>query len=225
MQILVVDDEAEMAALIARGLTAEGHNVVEAHDGIVAISAMSVNRFDLAVVDVTMPGMSGFELSRRLKSLDPTIGVILLTARDAIDDRVHGLDAGADDYMVKPFAFVELSARIRAVRRRDALTPPNEIHVGDLTIDFRRHRARTTTHELPLSRTEFDVLCVLASNPDSTVTRGTLLEQVWDTSSHIDPNIVDQYVSYLRRKLDHSDAAARITTVRGVGFTLAATPG
>ena len=223
MQILVVDDESEMAALITRGLTAEGHDVVEAHDGIVAISAASATRFDLAVVDVTMPGMSGFELSRRLKTIDPTIAVILLTARDAVDDRVRGLDAGADDYMVKPFAFAELSARIRAVRRRDALTAPNEIHIGALTIDFRRHRAHTATHQLPLSRTEFDVLSVLASNAGCTVTRGTLLEQVWDTSSHIDPNIVDQYVSYLRRKLDHSDAAARITTVRGVGFALAAT--
>ncbi|MDH6238526.1 response regulator transcription factor [Cryobacterium sp. CG_9.6] len=222
MRILVVDDEFEMAGLINRGLTAEGHDVVEAHDGIVAISAARAAGFDLAVVDVMMPGMSGFELTRRLKALDSTTAVILLTARDAVDDRVRGLDSGADDYLTKPFAFAELSARIRAVRRRDALNLPAEIDIGALTIDLARHRAHTAAGELPLSRTEFDVLRVLALSGGATVTRATIIEQVWESSTHIDPNIVDQYVSYLRRKLDHREAGVRIMTVRGIGFGLTA---
>ena len=222
MRILVVDDEWEMAALLHRGLTAEGHEVTQARDGIDAMAAAGGTTFDLAVVDVMMPGMSGFELSRHLRASNPTIAIILLTARDAVDDRVRGLDAGADDYMVKPFAFAELAARIRAVRRRHALNAPARIAIGGLTIDLPRHRARAGDRELALSRTEFDVLQVLALAAGDTVTRATILEEVWSTTGNIDPNIVDQYVSYLRRKLDGAATGARIITIRGVGFSLVA---
>ncbi|MET3511023.1 response regulator transcription factor [Plantibacter flavus] len=220
MRILVVDDEQEMTELLARGLSADGHEVVESHDGIAAIGVAAAGGVELAVVDVMLPGMSGFELSRRLKDIDSGIAVILLTARNAIDDRVRGLDSGADDYMVKPFDLAELSARIRAVRRRDALHTPRRIDVADVTVDLERHRARLGAREIPLSRTEFDVLRVLALHPQETVTRAMLLEEVWDTSANIDPNIVDQYVSYLRRKLDQAGAGVRIVTARGVGFSL-----
>lgn len=222
MRILVVDDEPELTALLARGLGADGHVVVEAHDGISAMGEASGAGFEVAVVDVMLPGMSGFELSRRLKDLDPGMAVILLTARREVDDRVRGLDSGADDYLVKPFDLAELAARIRAVRRRDALQLPARIEVGALTVDLRRHRARVEERDLPLSRTEFDVLCTLALHREETVTRATILEDVWEGGAHIDPNIVDQYVSSLRRKLDHVEAGARIVTTRGVGFRLIA---
>ena len=222
MRILVVDDEPELTALLARGLGADGHAVVQAHDGISAIGEATRGPFEVAVVDVMLPGMSGFELSRRLKDLDPTMAVILLTARREVDDRVRGLDSGADDYMVKPFDLAELAARIRAVRRRDALQLPARIEIGSLTVDLARHRARVGERDLALSRTEFDVLCTLALHREETVTRGVILDEVWEGSAHVDPNIVDQYVSYLRRKLDSVDAGARIVTTRGVGFRLIA---
>lgn len=220
MRILVVDDEPEMTELLARGLTADGHEVVEAHDGIAAMGHATTTDLELAVVDVMLPGMSGFELSRRLKDYDPTIAVILLTARHAVDDRVRGLDSGADDYMIKPFDLAELAARIRAVRRRDALNAPTRIEIADVTLDLVRHRARIDEQDVALSRTEFDVLRVLAGRRAETVTRASILAEVWETSEHIDPNIVDQYVSYLRRKLDRVGSGVRITTVRGVGFRL-----
>lgn len=222
MRILVVDDEPEMTALLARGLGAGGHHVTQAHDGIAAISAAGAEEFEVAVVDVMLPGMSGFELSRRLKANDPTMAVILLTARHSVDDRVRGLDSGADDYMIKPFDIAELAARIRAVRRRDALHQPARIEVGALTLDLERHRARVDEHEIVLSRTEFDVLRTLALAAGETVSRAAILSEVWETTEHIDANIVDQYVSYLRRKLERSDAGVEILTTRGVGFRLLA---
>lgn len=225
MRILAVDDEPELTALLRRGLGADGHQVAEAHDGIAAMALLASEDFELAVVDVMLPGMSGFELCRRLKAHDPTMAVILLTARDAVGDRIRGLDAGADDYMIKPFDIAELSARIRAVRRRDALTAPRALTVGLLTIDLLRHRARAGERELALSRTEFDVLHALAAQAGETVSRSALLAQVWETSEHIDPNVVDQYVSYLRRKLEHSESGAQIVTERGVGFRLVAAAG
>ncbi|KQX07714.1 MULTISPECIES: response regulator transcription factor [unclassified Leifsonia] len=224
MRILVVDDEVEMTELLARGLAADGHHVTQAHDGIAAMGAARSGQFDVAVVDLMLPGMSGFELSRRLKEFDPTIAVILLTARQAVDDRVRGLDSGADDYMVKPFDLAELSARIRAVRRRDALHAPARIDVGNLVIDLHRHRVRVEENDIAMSRTEFDVLRVLASKPNETRSRATILEEVWDSSSTIDSNVVDQYVSYLRRKLDLTNAGVRIVTIRGIGFQLITTP-
>ena len=223
MRILVVDDEVEMTRLLARGLAADGHHVTQVHDGISAMGSARDGQFDLAVVDLMLPGMSGFELSRRLKEFDPTIAVILLTARQAVDDRVRGLDSGADDYMVKPFDLAELSARIRAVRRRDALHAPARIDVGALVIDLHRHRVRVGEQDIAMSRTEFDVLRVLASKPNETRSRAAILEDVWHSPDHIDSNVVDQYVSYLRRKLDGIDAGVRIVTIRGIGFQLVTT--
>ncbi|WP_394551995.1 response regulator transcription factor [Agromyces sp. MMS24-JH15] len=222
MRILVVDDEPEMTELLARGLAAEGHDVTQAHDGIAAMSSTVSGGIELAVVDLMLPGMSGFELSRRIKEFDPTIAVILLTARQAVDDRVRGLDSGADDYMIKPFDLAELSARIRAVRRRDALHAPAHLQLADLSMDLQRHRVRVGGREVAMSRTEFDVLRTLVSNPSATVTRAEILDEVWDSGAHIDSNVVDQYVSYLRRKLHGASAGVRIVTIRGIGFQLVA---
>ena len=223
MRVLVVDDELEMAALLARGLVGEGYEVDIAPDGIRAITMAAEERYDLAVLDVTMPGMSGFELCRRLRDQVQGIGIILLTARDAVDDRVRGLDAGADDYLTKPFAFAELAARLRALRRREAHAP-TALEIGGLAIDLAAQRIAVGELEVRLSRTEFDLLRLLASRPEEVLPRAEILDTIWGSASYIDPNIVDQYVSYLRKKLDAIAAPVRIVTARGVGFRLTAGP-
>ena len=227
MRILVVDDEREMAALLARGLRADGHDVTVAYDGQTALDAAAPvgeagggDPFQVAVVDVMLPDISGFTVCRELKQRHPTLAVILLTARDAVGDRVHGLDAGADDYMIKPFAFAELAARIRAVRRRDALSVPPAINAGRLSVDLLRHRARVDGRDLPLSATEFDVLRVLVLHTGEVVGRPAMLAEVWETFENIDQNVLDQYISRLRRKLEVADAGVQIVTARGIGFAL-----
>lgn len=223
MRILVVEDEAEMAELLSRGLRGEGHVVDVAPDGVAAISISSSLTYEVAVVDVGLPGMSGFELCRRLKDEHPATAVILLTARDSVDDRVRGLDVGADDYLTKPFAFAELAARIRAVRRRDLLAGSRVLTVGGIVIDLPRHRVDVDGRPVSISSTEFDVLRVLADAKGEVVSRRRLLEEVWGTTD-IDPNVVDQYISYLRRKIATPRARAAIVTTRGVGYTLVAAP-
>jgi two-component system OmpR family response regulator len=170
------------------------------------------------VLDVMLPGMSGFELCRRLKDAVPGIGILLLTARDAVDDRVRGLDAGADDYLTKPFHFAELAARLRALRRRSTLGAAR-IEVGGTVLDLARQIVSTGEQRVRLSRTEFDLLRLLAERPGEVFERATILSEIWG-SSRYDPNIVDQYVSYLRKKLDAGGSGIRIATVRGVGFRL-----
>ena len=221
MRVLVVDDELEMAALLARGLVGEGYQVDIAPDGIRAITMAGEQRYDLAVLDVTMPGMSGFELCRRLRDQVQGIGIILLTARDAVDDRVRGLDAGADDYLTKPFAFAELAARLRALRRREAHVP-TALEIGGLAIDLAGQRIAVGDREARLSRTEFDLLRLLATHREEVIPRADILDAIWGSATYIDPNIVDQYVSYVRKKLDAVAAPVRIVTARGVGFRLTA---
>lgn len=222
VRILIVDDETELAALLAEGLRDEGYDPLVAHDGIQAMSLLRSETVGLAVVDVAMPGMSGFELTAHIKQRDPSLAVILLTARSGVDDRVRGLDVGADDYLVKPFAFAELSARIRAIRRRDALSAPPHLEFGAVSMDLTRHRVSVGGRPLALSRTEFDVLRALAARRGETIERTELLVEVWNTDASIDPNIVDQYISFLRRKLAAVDTRVRIATVRRVGFRLEA---
>jgi two-component system OmpR family response regulator len=223
MRVLVVDDEVEMAALLARGLVGEGYEVDVAADGIQAMTLAAEQKYDLAVLDVTMPGMSGFELCRRLRDQVRGIGILLLTARDAVDDRVRGLDAGADDYLTKPFAFAELAARLRALRRREAVAV-SSITLGGLTIDLESQRISSGENAARLSRTEFDLLRLLVLRPDEVLPRPEILDTVWGSAAHIDPNIVDQYVSYLRKKLESIGSDVRIVTARGVGFRITAEP-
>ncbi|MBO9627038.1 MAG: response regulator transcription factor [Microbacterium sp.] len=217
-RVLVVDDEPQLADLIARHLSREGYETETATDGIAALTLASRSRFDLAVVDVTMPGMTGFELSRRLKQSGDRIGVLLLTARDSIEDRVHGLDSGADDYLIKPFDFAELFARLRALSRREghALL---RVEAGDLVLQVDRGVLSIDGRDITLSRREFDLLRVLAQRVGETVERGELLGEVWG-SEHFQSNIVDQYVRYLRRKLADAGSRVQIVTERGVGFRL-----
>lgn len=221
LRILTVEDEPEMADLIARGLRGEGYVVDVAEDGVQAMSLAKDGAHDIAILDVMLPGMSGFELCRWLRRQNEGLAIILLTARDAVDDRVRGLDAGADDYLTKPFEFVELAARLRALRRRDAIGA-SRMDVGGLRIDLTRHEISTDGGELWLSRTEFDLLRLLAANLGRVMPRAEILDTIWGSTAYIDPNIVDQYVSYIRRKLDAVDAPVRIATARGVGFQLVA---
>lgn len=221
LRILTVEDEPEMADLIARGLRGEGYVVDVAEDGVQAMSLAKDGAHDIAILDVMLPGMSGFELCRWLRRQNEGLAIILLTARDAVDDRVRGLDAGADDYLTKPFEFVELAARLRALRRRDAIGA-SRMDVGGLRIDLTRHEISTDGGELRLSRTEFDLLRLLAANLGRVMPRAEILDTIWGSTAYIDPNIVDQYVSYIRRKLDAVDAPVRIATARGVGFQLVA---
>ena len=222
LRILVVEDEPEMANLLARGLRGEGYAVDLADNGIDGITLANEGAYDIAVLDVMLPGMSGFELCRRLREHTNGMAILLLTARDAVDDRVRGLDSGADDYLTKPFEFAELAARLRALRRRD-LIGATKLDVGGLHIDMTRHQIVAGGKELRLSRTEFDLLRLLAENASRILPRAEIIDAIWGSVSYIDPNIVDQYVSYVRRKLDTVGSPVRIVTARGVGFQLIAT--
>lgn len=218
--ILVVEDDAEMGRLLVRGLGDEGYSPVHVVDGVSALVSFGTHDFAAAVIDVMLPGMSGFEVCRRLRELSPTLPIILLTARDAVDDRVRGLDVGADDYLTKPFAFTELAARLRALRRREQLVPAQTITVGRVTINNHAHTVTLAGTPVSLSPKEFAVLRMLAEKPGETVTRGELLVSIWGSVEHTDANIVDQYVSYLRKKIATDAAGLAIATVRGIGFRL-----
>jgi len=216
MRLLVVEDDDEMRALMERGLAAEGYRVTAVENGVEALIALGEQAFDLAVVDVMMPGMSGFELARRIREREDPVRILLVTARDAVDDRVFGLDAGADDYLTKPFAFAEL----RALGRRESAGAPRTIEVGDVSIDSEARRISIKGQRVAVSPTEFALLRLLARSAGTVVDRPKILEEVWDGSQHVDPNVVEQYISYLRKKLTAHEATVAIATVRGRGYRL-----
>jgi len=209
-----------MGALLERGLGDEGYEVVRVENGIDALIAVSNHSFSAAAIDVMLPEMSGYEICRHLRNQGNLLPVLLLTARDSIDDRVHGLDSGADDYLTKPFAFAELSARIRALVRRDNAMPKPVLSVGNLELDVQAIRASLGGRIVPLSTKEFSLLRMLASRNGAVATRSEILQEVWGTTRHIDPTIVDQYVRYLRRKLQPLNSGVEIVTVRGSGYSL-----
>ena len=219
-KILIVEDDLAMASLLERGLTDEGYDVVRVATGVDALIAVANNEFSAAAIDVMLPEMNGFEICRHLRTQGNLLPVLLLTARDSIDDRVLGLDSGADDYLTKPFAFAELSARIRALVRRDSAVPKAVIKVGMLQLDVQAVRATIKDKPLPLSTKEFSLLRFLASQDGRVVSRNEILQDVWGTTRHIDPTIVDQYIRYLRRKLEPVDSGVAIHTVRGSGYAL-----
>ncbi|MCU1534475.1 MAG: DNA-binding response regulator [Glaciihabitans sp.] len=222
-RILVVEDDETMGRLLDRGLTAEGYEVEWVTNGVDALIAAKTTEFAAAAIDVMLPQMTGFEICRHLRNSGNLLPVLLLTARDAIEDRVYGLDAGADDYLTKPFAFAELSARIRALVRRDSAALKSVIRIGTLELDIQSVRGTMSGKPLPLSTKEFSLLRLLASRAGEVVSRAEILEEVWGTTHHIDPTVVDQYVSYLRRKIDPQAAGVAIHTVRGAGYSLSET--
>lgn len=218
--VLVVEDDEAMGRLIERGLRTEGYEVVLVTNGVDALIAVANGRYAAAAIDVMLPEMSGFEICRHIRARGSSLPLLLLTARDAVEDRVFGLESGADDYLTKPFAFVEFVARIRALVRRDASAPKPVVHAGRVVLDTSVVRASIDGVNLPLSTKEFALLRFLASHAGDAVTREQILGEVWGTTRHIDATVVDQYVSYLRRKLEPLNAGLRIVTVRGVGYAV-----
>ena len=218
MKILVVEDDAQMAELLRRGLEAEGHYIVVAIDGLFALEQFEKEVFDAAIVDAMMPRLDGFEVLRIVRSRGDNTPILLLTAREAVVDRVAGLDAGADDYLTKPFSFDELNARLRAIVRRELKDSRMSLKLGDLRLEVATHRAWKREKQLVLSPKEFLLLKYFMNNPDIVLSRTEILEEVWDYSNNIDANVVDQYVSYLRKKIDYPFGDSSIETVRGVGY-------
>jgi two-component system OmpR family response regulator len=218
--ILVVEDDPAMRALLERGLAAEGYDVRGVDNGVDALIAARNETIAGSVIDVMLPGMSGFEICRRLREADAPFPILLLTARDAVSDRVFGLDSGADDYLTKPFDFAELSARVRAMLRRTVGVDRMRISVGNITLDSETMRVTRGSATIQVSPKQFALLRLLALEAGSAVSRAKILESVWGSTAHIDPNIVDQYISYLRHKLDPEECGVRIVTVRGSGYLL-----
>jgi two-component system OmpR family response regulator len=216
--ILIAEDDVHMADALQRGIEAEGYETVVVSNGMDALIQVANERFAAAVIDVMLPNMSGFEVCRRVRESGSTLPILLLTARDAVHDRVSGLDAGADDYLTKPFSFPELAARIRALIRRDPAEQWATITAGDLTLDSRSRKGYVRNQSLSLSPNEFMLLRGLIDHLDVPSTRHEILQAVWGSTSHIDPNIVEQYISALRKKLASRESNVSIVTVRGVGY-------
>lgn len=216
VRILVVEDERKLADLLARGLREEGHAADIATEGEQALWMAQAAPFDAIVLDVMLPGIDGFEVCRRLRASEVWAPVLMLTARDAVEDRVSGLDAGADDYLMKPFAFDELLARLRALTRRAPAERPTMVEVGDLRLDPAAHRAWRAGVELELSAKEFALLELFMRNPGVVLSRDQLLDGAWDMSFERRSNIIDVYVRYLRGKIGRDS----IDTIRGRGYRL-----
>ena len=209
-----------MVELLARGLREEGYAVDSVRDGNEGLWMATEQDYDAVVLDVMLPGIDGFEICRRMRAADRWAPVLMLTARGAVDDRVDGLDAGADDYLVKPFSFAELAARLRALVRRPAGERPAVLEVGDLRLDPARHEVwRGDTH-VDLSPKELALLELLMRHPGEVVTRTRILEHVWDFAYDGLSNVVDQYIAYLRKKVDRPFGRDDIETVRGSGYRL-----
>jgi two-component system OmpR family response regulator len=220
MRVLVVDDEPKLAALVARALREEGHAADLASNGTDALWMAQAAPYDAIVLDVMLPGIDGFEVLRGLREREVWTPVLMLTARDAVIDRVDGLDAGADDYLTKPFSFDELLARLRAIARRGAIERPTVIQVGDLRLDPAGRRAWRGDVELRLTAREFTILELFMRRPGQVLTRLQLLEGAWDMAFESRSNIVDVYMRYLREKIDRPFGRASLETVRGVGYRL-----
>ena len=222
--MLVVEDEKKLGALLGRGLREEGYATDVIDRGEEALWMARAVPYDAIVLDVMLPGADGFTTCRRLRKEGIWAPVLMLTARDAVDDRVGGLDAGADDYLTKPFAFEELLARLRALTRRTPVERPPVLEVGDLRLDPAAHRAWRGDGELDLSAKEFALLEVFMRRPGLTLTRTQLLDAAWDLAFESRSNVVDVYVRYLREKIDRPFGRDSIETVRGVGYRLRSEP-
>ncbi|HET8529483.1 MAG TPA: response regulator transcription factor [Gaiellaceae bacterium] len=220
MRVLVVEDEAKLANLVARGLREEGYAVDVAGRGEDAVWMAEANPYDAILLDVMLPGADGFETCRRLRSREVWSPVLMLTARDAVDDRITGLDAGADDYLPKPFAFEELLARVRALVRRAPTKRRIVLEVGDLRFDRTQRRVWRGDVEVELSPKEQALLELFMRRPGAVLTRGELLDGAWDMAFERRSNIVEVYVRSLRGKIDRPFGRESIETVRGIGYRM-----
>jgi DNA-binding response OmpR family regulator len=221
MHILVVEDERRLARLLQEALEEEDHVVELAFDGDEALDLALYRTYDLIVLDVMLPGRDGLSVTRELRAAKVSTPILMLTARDAVGDRAVGLDSGADDYLVKPFAFLELHARVRALGRRvPEVQAPTTLTVQDLTLDFTRHEARRDGRRIELTAKEFSLLEFLMRHPRQVLTRTQILDHVWGYDFVSDTNTVDMYIYYLRKKINQDSDSPLIFTVRGVGYRL-----
>lgn len=224
MHILLVEDERRLGTAVRRVLKEEGHVVDLVEDGGDALFQAQAAEYDIILLDVMLPTMDGYEIARRLRSDGDTTPILMLTARDAVDDRVRGLDAGADDYLVKPFALAELLARVRAMGRRAnmAVEDGSTLAVGDLELNVKTRQASRGGATIDLTTREFALLEVLMQHPGQVLTRSQLLDRVWSYDFLTDSNVVDTYIHYLRVKIDRDFEPKLIRTVRGAGYALRA---
>lgn len=219
MRILVADDEAKIAQFIRKGLKEEGYAVDVASDGDEALNLALHEDYDAVVLDIMLPGMDGIGVLKKLRATRPDLPVMLVSARDQVSDKVRGLDAGADDYLTKPFAFEELLARLRALLR-PRIRPDSTLSYADLTLDLRTHKASRGGMAIELSNREYALLEYFMRNADQVITRTMIANHVWDLNFDTDTNIVDVYVAYLRKKIDGERDVHLIRTVRGRGYML-----
>ena len=222
MRVLVVEDEPAIADFVVRGLTEHGNAVDLARDGAEALEFAAVGSFDVIVLDIMLPEVDGLTVCKRLRERGDKTPVLMLTARDTVDDRVHGLNIGADDYLVKPFAFVELVARLNALSRREPAMADAVLRVGDLELDTMTRTAKRGPRTIGLTTKEYALLEYLMRNPGRVLTRTMITERVWNYDALNAANVIDVYVGHLRRKIDEGHAARLIHTVRGAGYKIAA---
>lgn len=220
MRILVVEDQPELAGFIRQGLTEEHYAVDVAYDGEEALFLTQLNSYDLIILDILLPKKDGLTMLQEMRQAGRSTPVLLLTAKDALHEKVHGLDSGADDYLTKPFAFAELLARVRALLRRGNQTPPRLLHVADLTLDLVTHQVWRNGQEIELTGKEYEVLEYFMRHPNRVITRTELSEHVWAGDFDSFSNLIDVFIYRLRRKIDRNSPVKLFRTIRGVGYQL-----
>lgn len=225
IRVLLAEDDRPLRTSIVRGLREAGYAVEAVGTGVQARDAAAAEHFDAVVLDILLPGMTGLEVCQAIRARDERQPILMLTALDSVEQRIAGLDAGADDYLTKPFDFGELLARLRALTRRHGEGSAAQLQVGDLVIDLRRHTVHRGPRAIALTAREFALLTYLARHAGTVVTRADLMAHVWEDSRPTYSNIIDVYASRLRRKIDDGEAVALFTTVRGTGFILDAPAG
>jgi DNA-binding response OmpR family regulator len=222
MKILLVEDEPKVAMLLQKGLTEQAHHVDTAADGVTGLRLALGNSYDLIILDNLLPGLTGLDVCRQVRIQNAKVPILMLTALGETDDKIRGLDAGADDYLVKPFAFQELLARIRALSRRRQETPLTEavLQLADLTLDPARKQVQRAGHAIQLTAREFALLEYLLRNQGRVVSRVDILEQVWETSFDTGSNVIDVYINFLRKKVDKDFTPKLIHTLVGMGYVM-----
>lgn len=220
MRVLVVEDDRKMADLIRRALQESGHAARVVHDGLAGLDVVQSEPPDTVVLDVMLPGIDGFEFTRRLRKAGNPVPILMLTGRDAVADVVKGLNVGADDYLTKPFSLSILIARLEALARRALAIAPKRLQISDLILDLEAHEVWRGGSRIPLTKTEFDILCLLMRRAGRAVTREALIEAVWGADRRIESNTLDAFMRLLRSKLETAPSRRLIQTIRGVGYSI-----